>query len=217
MKTDIAIFLSVIATVTGSFGAYTAWQANMFKQPLDKHQQIAMSFKDEISSAEHRGDKINANVVRIEYEKYEKSWRESQLLDNVTASIRSLDNFKISETKRIEISTTLNNITDPYVTAFAKPEAIGAAYYALGDYKEASRQFGVALEVNPTNNNIRALQAVSLVAASNTSNLDSALLKTQALELVNDQSIIFTEKQKQFLLQTNDKFIRMALDKSANK
>lgn len=217
MKTNIAIVLSIIATGTGGFGAYTAWQANKFRQPLDKHQQVAMSFKDQISSAEHRGDNSNANIVRIEYEKYEKSWRDSQFLERVTASIRSLDMENITETKRTEISNALNKITNSYAVTTASPEAFGAAYYALGEYKKAAEQLGVALATNPSDNNIRALQAASLVSASNLSNHDSASLKIQALELVSEKDFRFTEKQKHFLLNTNDESIRMALKKSANK
>ncbi|MBV1952641.1 MAG: hypothetical protein KUG64_10670 [Cycloclasticus sp.] len=211
MKNNIAIFLSIVGTGTGSFGAYTAYHADLFKQPLDKHTQVALSFKDEIASAENRGDNKKVKSLRIKYEEYEKSWRDGQLLERITASIRSLNFKEISDSKKAEISTVLNEITGSYAYATSSPEAIGAAYYAIGDFSDASEQLGIALAENPDNNNIRALQAASLVSAAKSSHNNAAALRMQAAELVENKNLNLTNKQKLFLLNTNDDSIRMML------
>ena len=212
MKTNIAILLSIVGTGTGSFGAYTAYQANLFKQPLDKHTQVALSFKDEISSAEKRGDKPKVANLRVKYEEYESSWRDGQLLERVTASIRSLDIENISASKKSEILNALNNVMSSPANITSSPEALGAAYYAVGDFSKASEQLGIALAENPSNNNIRALQAASLVSSARSNNgINATALRMQAAELVDNKNLNLTSKQKSFLLNTNDESIRMIL------
>lgn len=212
MKSNIAIFLSLVGTGTGSFGAYTAYQSDLFKQPLDKHTQVALSFKDEITSAEKRGDNPKVKSLRVKYEQYEESWRDGQLLENVTASIRSLDIRYISDSQKIEISKTLDKVMNSAAYTASSPEILGAAYYAIGHYGEASEQLGIALATNPNNNNIRALQAASLVSAAKSTNSNAATLRMQAAKLVDNKGLNFTGKQKSFLLNTNDESIRMVLE-----
>ena len=212
MKNNIAIILSIVGTGTGSFGAYTAYQADLFRQPLDKHTQVALSFKDEITSAEKRGDKPKVKTLRIKYEQYEESWRINQLLESITASIRTLDFGELSEEKTAEISKTLNKVTGSHAYTISSPATLGAAFYAVGDFKEASQQLGVALASNPDNNNIRALQAASLISAANTTDNNAASLRIQAIDLVDVKGLKLTNKQRLFLLNTNDDSIRMALE-----
>lgn len=212
MKTNIAIVLSIIGTGTGSFGAYTAYQSDLFNQPLDKHTQVALSFKDEISSAEKRGDIPKVETLRVNYEQYENSWRNEQLLESITASIISLDLRNISESKKSEISNALNKVTSSVSYTQSSPETLGAAYYALGNYREASEQLGIALATNPNDNNIRTLQAASLVSEAKFTNSNAATLRTQAAQLIDNKDLNLTSKQKLFLLNTNDASLRTVLE-----
>jgi hypothetical protein len=155
------IGLAVIGGIAGLWGAYTAHDAMKFQQPLDEHSKIVLSFHNQIASAEKHREESDIIRVRLEYEKYEENWRNGRRLSALVSPIESLAAHRVSDDERNEITQLLNSMGSAQASSLLDNRTLGAAYFAVGRYDEASVHFLAASKERPDPSSL-ALQAASL-------------------------------------------------------
>jgi len=119
-------------------GVYTVYDNSKFHQPFDERGQIANSYSLQIASAEARKDSKEVIRVRLLYEKFEEGWRNARKIAGLVAPLESLASSNLNTKDVATVKTLLtsastgNNLPLP-------PKTLGAAYFAVGDYKNAIR------------------------------------------------------------------------------
>lgn len=136
-----------IATVGSIFSLYIHYKDIAFKQPLDKHASISQSFKDQIDSIEKRGDKVEADKIRKEYEKFEESWRNTEIVSSLIKWLSTDDLTKIDDKTKQAIANSLQYIDDKYADAFINPRLLGNAWTAIGNYDKALKSYLKAAQI----------------------------------------------------------------------
>ena len=71
----LTMSVAAVGALTGGMATYTDYTGAEFKKPIDLRQATVASFLAQIDSASKRRDHREALRVRLEYERFEESWR----------------------------------------------------------------------------------------------------------------------------------------------
>jgi hypothetical protein len=139
--TIIGVVAGAVGAMTGIWGAYTAYDASRFKQPFDEHAEISKSFVSQIDSAEKRSDEKEATRVRIQYELYEEKWRAAREIAQIVRPVENLASVRFNEEELLKLKGLVEKVAHGPSQPALSPETLGAAYFAMGDFKNAAAQF----------------------------------------------------------------------------
>lgn len=183
----ITMIVAVVGGGAGLWGAYTSHDASKFVQPFDEREQMVKSFSTQIESAEIRKDIPEVNRVRLLLEKYEEGWRSARKIAKLVEPLESLKTAKLSNSESHNIRELLNSWSKSEDRVSISPKTLGAAYYAVGDYRQAIEQLSL---VSASNNDpsANALKAVSFAGLAS-SELDKEVAtgyQISALDLFLD-------------------------------
>jgi hypothetical protein len=192
------IGMAVIGAMAGLWGAYTAYDASRFQQPLDEHSKIVLSFQNQIASAEKHREEPDVIRVRLDYEKYEESWRNGRRLSALVSPIENLAAHRVTEVERSEISQLLDSIGSTQAPLLLGNRTLGAAYFAVGSYDRASEHFLASSTERPDQSTV-ILRAASLSRLSQEQqdpnlkqllkkDVDEALRGLGAMDKLDDRS-----------------------------
>jgi len=179
--------VAVVGAVTGGMATYTDFSGSEFKKPIDLRQATVASFVAQIESATKRGDRKEALRVRLDYERFEESWRRSQKLSSLTAQVENLISLDLAPAQLSQISDILQDAGTSMAVDYFKPETLGSAYLATGDYQSASKYYRLAELRSPDNPKVYALRALALQGEAQSSEVGQivkAALEQEAKELV---------------------------------
>ena len=155
------MLVAFIGAVTGGWAVYTDYDKSEFLKPINLREATVNSFQSQIKSASDRKDDDEVLRVRLKYEKYEESWRDSQQLAALTAHISKLVSLEITPEENAQLSAYLNS-SDEYLTSgLTDPETVASAYLVTGDYFNATKYFEVAALKQPDNPNLLALRSIA--------------------------------------------------------
>ena len=140
----VTMFVAFVGGLSGVWGAYTAYDASKNKQPLDEHEQIAESFKSQISSADRRNDEKEVRRVSLLYERYEERWRAARHVAKIVEPIENLAAYKLSPEATNDLRVALTTASQGEGEILLPNKTLGAAYFALGDYQQAKNHLNVA-------------------------------------------------------------------------
>jgi len=156
------MLVAAVGALTGGMATYTDYSDAEFKRPIDMRQATVASFLAQIESAVKRGDRKEAVRVRLQYERFEESWRNSQRLSSLTAPIEHLVSLQLAPGQTAQIRGILHDASAYLSSGFFKPATLGNAYLATGDYQSASRYYKLAALSEPSAPNLLALRALAL-------------------------------------------------------
>ena len=146
----VTLIVSIAGGGSGLWAAYTVSVSENFKQTLNKHDALAKSFADQISSADKRGDDEESLRVRKSYESFEENWRNSQ---SVVAIINSNINLAPDQVAESNKDTVVSWVTgfgsNPDWVAAYEPIDIGNAWFLAGNYEKAISGYQAALVDSP--------------------------------------------------------------------
>jgi tetratricopeptide (TPR) repeat protein len=197
----ITIVVSIFGTfggLAGLWGAYTAYDASKFKEPFVKHSELANSFKDQIGSAENRQDNEEVNRVRLEYEKFEESWRDTQYLAAIVAPIENLANIQLSDEELEKVEKLVASVKSEQPASEDTFRTLGSAYFALGRHEEAIKQYNMAATLDPEDPSIYALKAASYAQLSVEDSDESEKAKNEksAVESLRKAASLYKNKER---------------------
>lgn len=155
------MLVALIGAATGGWAVYTDYDKSEFLKPINLREATVNSFQSQIKSANDRKDDDEVLRVRLKYEEYEESWRNSQHFYALTASISNLVSLEVTPTESALLSAYLKS-KDSYLTAgLTDPEAIASAYLVTGDYSNATKYFDVAALKQPNEPKLLALRSIA--------------------------------------------------------
>lgn len=140
--------LPIVGGIAGLWGAYTAWDASKFRQPFDEHDQVAKSYRAQITSAENRKDAPEANRVRLLYEKFEERWRAARQIAQLVAPIESLAVTRLTVEQSENLKSLVAKASEGSSQPSLPPKTLGAAYFAIKDFEGAVAQLNAASNKN---------------------------------------------------------------------
>lgn len=179
------MLVALIGAATGGWAVYNDFSDTEFKKPITLREAKVNSYKSQIASAKDRGDQDEVLRVRLDYEKYEETWRNRQTLSSIIEPINNLVNVVVSPKETRQLNELLNNQEFYFSVANLEPKSVGSAYLATGDFVKAGQYYEVASNLDPTNANVYALRALALQGEAQTvSALDTRQeLLNKAMEL----------------------------------
>jgi hypothetical protein len=130
--------IGVIVALTALIGAVTGVWALMAKQPLDEHTEVAKSFLGQIDSASARADSREVTRVRLLYEEWEQHWRNERVIVALVRPLQQLESTQLSPSDTQRLAQLVGGKAVTHTAASAA--ALGAAYIALNDYRNAATQ-----------------------------------------------------------------------------
>lgn len=139
----VTMLVAVVGAISGLRGAYSAYQAAKLRHPLEEHEQVARSFHGQILSAEKRDDSKEVIRIRLDYERFEESWRRARRIALIVAPVEALAGTKLG-TMQTEEPKSLITVSPDELNYGITDRTLGAAYLAIGDYKSAARRLTVA-------------------------------------------------------------------------
>ena len=158
----LTMSVAAVGALTGGMATYTDYTGAEFKKPIDLRQATVASFLAQIDSASKRRDHREALRVRLEYERFEESWRNSQRLSSLIAPIENLISLRVAPGQASQIRNILHNASTDLSSGFLTPGTLGSVYLATGDYQNASKYYKLAALSEPNDPNIHALRALAL-------------------------------------------------------
>lgn len=171
IATGSTMFVALVGAVSGGWGAYTAFDASKFKQPFFEHQQIAKSFLAEVASAEARKDAPEATRIRLRYEQFEERWRASMQIAQIVAPVESLSVSQLSKDQSQRLKELLATASQGQSQPDLSAKTLGAAYFAVKDYKAAAVQLDAATSQHSEPDALALKAAAYSALAVSTSNL----------------------------------------------
>lgn len=162
---------ALIGAVSGLWATYTTFEMSKFKQPFYEHQQLAKSFLAEVTSAEARKDASEANRIRVRYEKFEEKWRASMQIAQIVAPVESLSVSQLSNNQSQHLKELLAAASQGQSQPDLSARTLGAAYFAVKDYKAAVVQLNAATSQHSEPEALALKAAAYSSLAANTSNL----------------------------------------------
>lgn len=153
-KEKIAVLVGFIAAMPGFWSAYNVYHASAFKHPFDEHSEIAKSYIAQITSAERRRDISEIARIRLSYERYEESWRAARQIARMVAPIENLAIVQLAPSEVDSLRSLLSQVSAGLNQPSLSPKTLGAAYLAIGDYRNAVAQLTVASKKRPDQNTL---------------------------------------------------------------
>lgn len=155
------MFVALLGAATGGWAVYTDYDKSEFEKPIDLRDATVNSFQSQIKSAGDRKDDAEVLRVRLKYEEYEESWRDSQQLATLTTAVNNLVSFEITPKEKAQISEFLNSSELYLTTGLTDPQTVASAYLVTGDYPNATKFFEVAALDQPSDPNLLALRSIA--------------------------------------------------------
>lgn len=159
------MLVALIGAITGGVATYNDLSITGFDKKLRERKAFVESYESSINSAKIRGDKEKEKTLRIEYEKWEHSWRNARKTAFLTASITDLKSLHMSESSLNDLKLTLENSNPQMILTTLTPQEAGSAYLATGQFQEAGALFQRALAEDPQNAKYSGLYSLSLFGA----------------------------------------------------
>ena len=155
------MLVAFIGAVTGGWAVYTDYDKSEFLKPINLREATVNSFQSQIKSASDRKDNDEVLRVRLEYEKYEESWRDSQQLAALTTPISKLVSLEVTPEDIEQLSVYLESSNAYLTSGLTDPETVASAYLVTGDYANATKYFEVAALKQPDDPNLLALRSIA--------------------------------------------------------